>query len=387
MDNNENNNSYSELEKRRIIAILGENSDLITMSISKIYTTNKNNKSWLYSGLEGFFCFILDFKEKRKFFVLYDLNNFELLFKLQLYSKFESNYKTLHNSFHCFETFKGFVGIKFASSEEANSFEKCVRKYDDNLTDQFFKKNINRRKNKYGKGKEFLVILKNIFCQFFENKNSANTEKLENLDIVSNINKNEIIKILDFEDFENSISDIEIFKPRFYEILLKITYDKEKKLFNLQNVPSNLKNLFKKSGIKKSDFKNESLALNIFKFFMKIFDELQNNKKNKTHNLEKIGKKKLSLIKDDPDDLINSLQKLSEKEINNLNKKSIPLPPKIPVPKNPVIARNSLNPGVINSNFNIDLITKVILFISHSLFIKQSNLTKTNFKIIKNKIQ
>lgn len=346
---NQNNNSFSELEKRRILAILGDNSDLITMCIAKIYTTNTENKNWLYSGLEGFFCFILDFKEKRKVFMLYDLNNFEVLFKFLLYNKFESYYKALSDNFHSFETNKGFIGIKFANSDEGIFLEKCVKKYEDNLTDQFFKKNIKSRKDKYKKGKEHLAFLKNKFYEIFENKNS-----------IKENNNYEKIKIKDFEDFEISINDIEIFKPRFYEILLKITYDKEKKLFNLQNIPTTLKNLFKKSGIKKSDFKNESLALNIFKFFMKIFDELQNNKKTKTQNLEKIGNKKLSIIKDDPEDLINSLQKLSSIEIYNLNKKSIPIPPKMPVPKVPLI-RNSLNP--INNNIGLDIITKVNIII------------------------
>lgn len=113
---------------------------------------------------------------------------------------------------------------------------------------------------------------------------------------------------------------------------------KKKKLFNMKSIPLNLKNLFKRLGIKKSDFKNEHLALNIFKFFMKFFDELQNNKKSKIHNLEKIGNKKLSIISENTEELLNSLQKLSEKEITNLNKKSIPIPPampnlKVPIPK------------------------------------------------------
>jgi dsDNA-binding SOS-regulon protein len=280
--------------------------------MAKIYTTNKANNYWLYSGLEGFFCFILDFKEKRKFFVLYDLNNFEVLFKFELFCKFEPFYKPLSNKFHCFETDKGFIGINFVSNAEADSFEKCVRKYDDNLTDQFIKKNINRRKDKYKKGKEYLAILKNKFCDIFENKISQQKNSAHENRDNNNLVKIEKIKIFNFEDFDKSINDTEIFKPRFDKILLKITYDKEKKLFNLQNIPTNLKNLFKKSGIKNSDFKNQSLALNIFKFFLKIFDELQNYKKNKTQNLEKIGHKKLSIIKDDPNDLINSLKKISE---------------------------------------------------------------------------
>ncbi len=347
--------SFSELEKRRILAILGDNNDLITMSIGKIYTSNKNNKNWLYSGLEGFICFILDFREKRKYFILYDLANFEILFKFELYTKFENFYKTLSNNFHCFETDNGFIGIKFSNIEEADDFEKCVKKYDDTLTDQIFKKNINRRRDKYKKGKEFLAYLKNKICQEMQVDNNKQ-------DVNDTIEK---IRISDFEDFDNSLTDIEIFKPRFNEMMLKISYDKEKKLFNLQNIPAYMRHMFKKSGIKKSDFKSEHMAINIFKFFMKYFDELQNNQKSKIQNLEKIGDKKLSLIEDNPDELMENLQKLSEKEINNLNKKPIPLPPKI-----------GLKTAVINKNINTNInklnnnnIQDRVYFILKSFFI------------------
>ena len=118
--------SFTEIEKRKIISILGKHKELIMMSTSKIYTTNKSSKSWLFSGVEGFLCFILDYELKAKFLILFDFTTFECLFKFELYISFEKNYKILSKNFHSFETEKGFIGIKFTNIEEANSFEKSM---------------------------------------------------------------------------------------------------------------------------------------------------------------------------------------------------------------------------------------------------------------------
>jgi hypothetical protein len=106
---------------------------------------------------------------------------------------------------------------------------------------------------------------------------------------------------LDKESNAKFETGIEIFKPRYYEILENISYDKEKRVFNLKNISSDLKSLFIKAGLRKKDLKNPSFALNIFKAFILFFDSIQQKKKMQTQKIFKV-KNRLDVSKIDDED-------------------------------------------------------------------------------------
>lgn len=343
--------SYNEFEKRRILAILGDNRDLMEIASAKLYTTGKEGSTWLYSDLEGFLCHIIDYTDKSQLLILFDFNTFEKLYQFEVYQDFPKYYTVLSEDFHCFETKNGFFGLKFAEKSEAANFNTKVKKLDTKAVTQLFKKaNLNRRKDKYKKGKEFVQKIKKKFLS---------------QGLVSNVNCDEI------DDA------IEIRAPRYYEILNHITYDKEKKLFKVNKMNTEMKNLFKIVGVKKSDFKNESLALTIFRNIAVCYDQLQLKKMEKTQKLLKLESNKVYLKSYDEDTFFerksftnyeeekmklktmnsfvsyNSFNSYSPPSKNNIgtSPSQIPSVPKIPivpaVPKLPQAIRN--NPQLLAS--------------------------------------
>jgi len=313
----ENVDTFSEFEKRRILSVLGENKDLMEIAAAKIFTSSKEGSSWLYSDLEGFLCYLIDHQEKVQLIVLYDFNTYEKLFQFELYCDFQKYYFPLSADFHCFETNNGFVGLKFQNQQEAKTFNYRILKVDS--MNQLFKKSLNRRRDKYKKGKENVLLLKENFL-----KNESNYEDIDDLD-------NKI-----FED------GMEINKPSYYQLLNSISYDKDKRVFRIDDLSPDLKILFKLSGLKKSDFKYEFQALNILKHLALCWDALQMKKKDKRkllrndhnkdhfksffeddiHAIDHIVKKRLSLFDQD-----NSRENI---KFRTMKSGFIPQVPKLP---------------------------------------------------------
>jgi hypothetical protein len=265
--------SFSELEKRRILALLPEGRDLMRVASAKIYTAGKSS-SWLYSDLEGLLCYIWDYNEKSRYLALYEFNTYEKLFQMQLYQNFSKFYTVLSEDFHCFETNNGFIGLKFVENKEAQAFQSTLKNCEDNMVNQLLKRNSNlhlKRRDKYKKGKEFILSIKEKFLK--EEEFSTNDDSTRELT-------------------ETELKEgIEVCKPKYYEILNSITYDKEKKNFNLKQIPDELKAVFKRVGLKKSDLKKEALALSILKHIMLCMDHLQTKKYERTKHLLKIENK------------------------------------------------------------------------------------------------
>jgi hypothetical protein len=332
----ESKETYTELEKRRVLALLGEGRDLMEMVSAKIYTTSKEVSNWLYSDLEGFLCYIIDYNEKSQYFILYDYNTFEKLLQFELYNDFSKYYHELSNNFHCFETNNGFIGIKFQAESEAKTFCNRVMKFDSKAVYLLFKKtNANRRKDRLRRGRENVLLVKEKF--------------MSELNLESNSQGQEELNSVIIEE------GLEILKPSYFEIFNNFTYDKETKAFKVNKINSEMKNLFKLAGIRKSHFKNETLALNIFKFFALCYEQLQNMKRSKTKNLQKIDSKRIS-IKDEKLN-VQSMQNLQnlwqrnscsnfifENEENSNQRSSMPIinttVPAVPqVPKIPAVPK------------------------------------------------
>jgi len=333
--------TFSEFEKRRILSVVGDSRDLMEISSAKIYTNSKEGLCWLYSDLEGFLCYLIDYHEKVQLLVLYDYTSYEKLFQFELYSDFPKYYTKLSNDFHCFETDNGFVGLKFLNQIEADDFGTRIEKFDS--MNQLFKKSLIRRKNKYKIGIENVSIIKEKFLeddQSLEDKNFYDIDK-------------------------NILQDgIEIYKPSYYHFLDCITYDSYRRIFRVQDVSSDLKKLFKLSGLKKSDFKNESLALYTFKHLALCYDALQAKKKDKRKLLKNdLNKNQLKLIFEEDIEEIDPIlkkslsileeEKLKETKYKSMKSALIPAVPKLPELLKTV--ENKLkDTSISNSDINIE---------------------------------
>jgi hypothetical protein len=240
--------TYTELERRKILSILGHDRELIQICFAGLYTTNKEAEKWLFSDLEGLLCFVLDYQLRTRYFIMFDSNSFEKLFSFELYNNFSTYYHTPLEDFHCFEAGNGFIGFKFNDQKEASTFSLVVKKFEDNFVKMLFEnQSLNRNTKKEDKKKfhEDCALIK----EKFQAKNSFD---------------------------ENYIEDgLEICKPKYFDLLNNITFDREKKEFKMGHIPPEFKKLFKNIGIKKSDFKNTQLALNIFKHFIEGMDNYE----------------------------------------------------------------------------------------------------------------
>lgn len=242
---------FTELERRKILAILGTSRDLIKLTLAKIYTSDKNGENWLFSDLDGFLCFILDHNLKTRFFVMFDFDTYEKLFQFELYNDFSNAFQPLSDDFYCFEYAQSFIGFKFCDSKEANMFQLVVSKFNENFVNMLFesssktKKLLNKQENVH------------LYCEILKEKFSGG-KKLD----------------------ETYIEDgLEICKSRYFELMNNISYDRDKKEFIIGKIPEQLKSMFKDCGLKKSDFKNTQFALNIFKHFIQTIDAIDSNKK------------------------------------------------------------------------------------------------------------
>lgn len=253
--------TFTEIERRRLLAILGENKELAALACSKIFTASKDCCEWLDSDLEGFLCFVIDHSDNSRYLVLYETTSYEKLFQVELYVEFHKYYTVQTDTFHSFELSNGIVGLKFENGGEALRFADSIKK----MTDD--KKILLNRKDKYKKSKDIIELLVKKFSTFLPKKNL----------------KNEF-----FGD-----EGMDICKPKHFSLLTNISFDKSKQRFIMGDIPQDLKRLFKLIGIKKSDFKDTEFALNIFKILIQAFECLQKEKRDKSFKLCKIDGKLL----------------------------------------------------------------------------------------------
>jgi len=97
-----------------------------------LYTAGANNKSWLYTGLEGGLTLVIDYRRKTARFLMFDLNTLEIVFENEFYRKFNIFYTNLSENFQCFEVAGGFIGFNIPDKHDAEKFFKVVS----GLTDQ-----------------------------------------------------------------------------------------------------------------------------------------------------------------------------------------------------------------------------------------------------------
>ncbi len=129
---NESNIKLNIAKRKIITSLLLNNYELISICFCKLYTAGKNNKSWLYTGLEGGLTLVIDYRRKTARFLLFDLKTLEIVFENEFYRKFNIFYSNLSENFQCFEVSGGFIGFNIPDKYDADKFFNAVS----GLTDQ-----------------------------------------------------------------------------------------------------------------------------------------------------------------------------------------------------------------------------------------------------------
>jgi hypothetical protein len=240
--------TYTELERRKILTILGPDIELIQVAFGGLYTTNKSAEKWLFSELEGLICFVLNYQMKTRYFILFDAETYEKLFSFELYNNFSSFYRIALDDFHYFEGGNGFIGFKFNDAKEAATFSVVIQKFEDNFTKMLFDNQSSHRKSKREDRKRFIddcLTLK----EKFQSKNAYDDNYLED--------------------------GLEIHKPKYFDLLNNITFDRDKNEFKIGHISPEFKKLFRNIGIRKSDLRNPEFAVNIVKHFIEGMDNFE----------------------------------------------------------------------------------------------------------------
>ena len=81
----------SLVQKKIIQSLLYGSHDIINVYYARIYTSGKDSKFWLYSGLEGALVYCIEVRAKTCKFLLFDLKSYEITFDCELYKKFNNS--------------------------------------------------------------------------------------------------------------------------------------------------------------------------------------------------------------------------------------------------------------------------------------------------------
>ena len=82
-------NIGKELSKKKVLSILPPNQELQGDIYNvKLFSCDRDGRNWLYSDVEGYLCFIVDYQLKTKYLIIFDMTSFEKLFQYELYNNF-----------------------------------------------------------------------------------------------------------------------------------------------------------------------------------------------------------------------------------------------------------------------------------------------------------
>ena len=223
------------MEKIKILAILPPNQELHgDLFQAKLYSSDREGRDWLYSGLEGHLILVVDNSVKTRYLCLYDPITYQKLFQYELYKNFNQSLNILANDFICFEIQSGFIGFQFEKVEETQIFKNLVEGI---MRLKNFKINKEDHKSQKEKIQYYTKILKGSF--------SEGEVKYD----------------------EKYIEDgTQISKHRNFKVLNNISYDTETKHFKLGKISDELKEMFLSFGIKKKDLETDlDFAFTLFK--------------------------------------------------------------------------------------------------------------------------
>ena len=163
-ESNEQKNKISLVKKSIIKSLLYPTHDLMATCFGRLYTCGINATAWLYSGVEGALCIVLDIKQKTCKFIIFNVSTFESMFECEIYKRFSDAYTKGSEKFYYFEIQKGFIGFEFMTLEDAELFNQVIT----NITENFINKRIKETKvlteeEKKKKGEKMISALKAKF--------------------------------------------------------------------------------------------------------------------------------------------------------------------------------------------------------------------------------
>ena len=256
---------------------------IIDIVYCKLYTSLPNS-NFYFSGLEGALIFFYNIEEKNFFLILYDLNYYDILFKIKIESNLinKNILIPLNNNLLILELNGGFLGFLFPNEKEGENFINKIKENDRNYTENYIIENNKILKNKNNK-ENIIKILKQ---KFQKNLNDNNELDINNEQLNYNNNLEEILNCLDYNKEKN-----------------KFIFYGEKNLFekfiNENNIP--LENI--------EFIENESFTIENKKHFINILinhfvNDIKNQKKlkdlykkNKLKENNKIKKKPSNFMK------------------------------------------------------------------------------------------
>ena len=209
-----NNNLTYEIPiiKKKIIDTIinkGNNKFIyLASTYCKLLTSVSSKKYFNYSGLKGGLFFYLNIENKCYDFILYDLNTFKILFKIELKRESFEYYKKLKKNFYYLEIPEGFIGFYFYNLIESDEIYKICDNINKKVeTEQKIKTFIKKYTEKQSKDIDYLYD--NLKNQLRNNINTNiqndNNEKI--LDF--NLNKIKIItKCVDYNSYKNKFEFI-----------------------------------------------------------------------------------------------------------------------------------------------------------------------------------
>ena len=223
-------NIGKELSKKKVLSILPPNQELQGDIYNvKLFSCDRDGRNWLYSDVEGYLCFIVDYQLKTKYLIIFDMTSFEKLFQYELYNNFLKFYEELAPEFRSFEIDSGFLGFQFESKEDAVNFDSIIQRLS-GLTNDLFAKPRTKEDMKL---KEKLA---DNYCKRLKEKFSSDDKYDENY----------------AEDGTT------ILTHNNFKILQNIEYDKETKQFKFGKISEELKEMFLSFGIKKKDLERDA---------------------------------------------------------------------------------------------------------------------------------
>jgi hypothetical protein len=255
---NEEEKGRINIEKEKILAILPDNQELQGNIFNvKLYSSDKEGEDWLFSGLEGNLCLIVDYQIKTKYLIIYHPINYEKVFQYELYINFDKYFEELAPDFRSFEIDSGFIGLQFDNQDYAKKFEQILMKT------QQMKNIFNKALTKENIKKQNQIYQK--YCKKLKEKFSDDESIYD----------------------ENYAEDgTQILKHRNFKVLNNISYDKEQQKFKFGKISDELKQMFLSFGIKKKELERDvDFAFTLFK---KVIVGLGSENKLKNSTLDNI---------------------------------------------------------------------------------------------------
>ena len=169
--------NYETTIKFKVIkSILDKSSIILEHMYVKLYTANKDQRSWLYSGLNGILFLTIDQQKKKPALKLFSTTA-SLLFEYEFDSAFTGNYERLTTTMHFFEVGTGFIAFKFNDTNKGDSFFNRVKSLKDEVVKKILSSSLIQKdfeiENTY---QTILKILKNKLSQEFLFKSSSLSE-------------------------------------------------------------------------------------------------------------------------------------------------------------------------------------------------------------------